>query len=546
MKNSDSGFHELKLNIFFVLFSLFSIFVVYLMLLFTGHNLEPIYKPLILSACIMVVISLFVCYFINRPIKKLSRVLKEVAKGELSNVFRNQEKGLFAFLINGFQLIFESFFRIIGRMQQASEELSYFADGLYKNTDTVNTATQQIAASIEEIAQGAAEQAGAVQQASEHINELARLSEQIVAEADKSSKETEKIVEKVFEARKVLDTLIDSIKVTFDISNQAVDSMRNLKNETVQISDFVKVVTDIADQTNLLALNAAIEAARAGEQGRGFAVVAAEIRKLAEQSARAANQIEELAKKIQTESEETVIKINQGSEMIEKNVQEGENSKAFFDDIVKRTEDIQKSVNHINRLCRGQAEKVNLVMETSERMAAVSEQTAAGAQQVSASSQQQKASIEQLVEKSRKLSQMSEELKNISGEFISNYKVESEFKKAISEVKDIIRELAGHTDIISMDAKKQKNIIKNYTKKHKNIGAIFIVDSNGDPVSVSKDIQLGNLAFRPWFQEAIKGNIFESKPYIAIATNRINITVSGPIKNEEGTIVGVVGATVEM
>ncbi len=67
--------------------------------------------------------------------------------------------------------------------------------------------------------------------------------------------------------------------------------IRDLGQQSEEIGQIVTLITGIADQTNLLALNAAIEAARAGEQGRGFAVVAEEVRKLAEQSARAAGKL---------------------------------------------------------------------------------------------------------------------------------------------------------------------------------------------------------------------------------------------------------------
>ena len=98
-----------------------------------------------------------------------------------------------------------------------------------------------------------------------------------------------------------------------------LDVIRKLEEESKEIGVISKMITDISDQTNLLALNASIEAARAGDAGKGFAVVAGEVRKLSEQTAHPAAQINALIQKVQQYTEEAV----NAAESSEENVEQG-------------------------------------------------------------------------------------------------------------------------------------------------------------------------------------------------------------------------------
>ncbi len=137
--------------------------------------------------------------------------------------------------------------------------------------------------------------------------------ENVVATSEEltaSAEQTQEAAEKGQEAITKVKTQISSIDEKVTMSSNIVN---NLGRKSNSIGEIVALINDISEQTNLLALNAAIEVARAGEQGKGFAVVAEEVRKLAEQSGDAANQIRTLITEIQGEITNAVNVIDEGS-----------------------------------------------------------------------------------------------------------------------------------------------------------------------------------------------------------------------------------------
>lgn len=169
-----------------------------------------------------------------------------------------------------------------------------------------------------------------------------------------------------------------------------------LSEKSKEINQIVELITGVAEQTNLLALNAAIEAARAGEQGRGFAVVAEEVRKLAEQSAGASNQIKNLITAIQAESQRAVESMAEGG----KDVEEGSR-------VVQEVGDL---LNRIIASVQGLSSQIQAVASATEQMSS-------GVQSVAASTEEQTATIEEVSASADSLAQLAEDLSRLIGKF---------------------------------------------------------------------------------------------------------------------------------
>ena len=200
-------------------------------------------------------------------------------------------------------------------------------------------------------------------------------------------------------------------------AGEVTQVMQQLANKSEQIGGIIETITGIAGQTNLLALNAAIEAARAGEQGKGFAVVAEEVRKLAEDSQRAAATIADLVQEIQAETNHAVFVVEAGARALRAGRRDRRAGARRLRAHRRLVEGMSARVDAIAAAVQQIAASAERVQEDMAEVAAVAEESSASSEQVSASTQQTSASAQEIAASAQQLAGTANELERLVAQF---------------------------------------------------------------------------------------------------------------------------------
>jgi len=289
-----------------------------------------------------VILTIVLTRSVVGPVKKAVTFAQKIAEGDLSANLDIEQKDEIGVLAKSLQNMIE----------KLREVVSFVMVG----ADNILSASIQVSSSSQQMSQGSNEQASSTEEISSSMEEMVAN----IQQNTDNSKQAEKIA--------LLGA--DSIKRGSEATIKSAGSMK-------QIADKVKIIGDIAFQTNILALNAAVEAARAGEHGRGFAVVASEVRKLAERSRVAADEIDILTKN---------------------GVREAEDAGQLLADIVPEIEKTAKLVQEIAAASIEQNSGAEQINNAIQQLNVVVQQNAASSEELASSSEEMSSQAEQLTE----------------------------------------------------------------------------------------------------------------------------------------------------
>jgi methyl-accepting chemotaxis protein len=374
-------------------------------------------NAIILLNFILIVITLLFAYSFSRktivnPIKNIIAKITEIANsgGDLTQKIQVKSKDELGQLASAVNNMTENLGQLIRQVAQTTEQVSASSEELTASASQSSQVANQISAVIAEVASAAEQQNHTTNHVVQIVENMSRSVQQAVNNTNLAAEKSDQTVKAAKDGVTSIEATIDQMNYIERTVVNSADLVDKLGDRSKEIGQIVSTIANLANQTNLLALNAAIEAARAGEQGRGFAVVAEEVRKLAEQSEIATEQIRQLISEIQQDTEKAVVAMNEGTLAVKQGTENiNITGKAFveIDSLVHRvTDEIQRTVAAIQDIAAG-AKQVASSMEV---LGGASDETASKTQTVSASTEEQTASIEEIAAASDALSQLAEKL----------------------------------------------------------------------------------------------------------------------------------------
>ena len=308
--------------------------------------------------------GLFFYFFaqaLAQPLKKLSETARLIGDGDLKVRMDFESGNEFGMLANGFNQMVESLVGLVSQVQQSGIQVS--------------TSVHEIAATAKEQQATASEIAATTTEIGATSKEISATSKELVKTMGEVSTVVEQSATLAGSGQAGLSRMEDTMRHVMEAAGGINSKLAVLNEKAGNINQVVTTITKVADQTNLLSLNAAIEAEKAGEYGRGFAVVATEIRRLADQTAVATYDIEQMVKEMQSAVSAGVMGMDKFSEEVRRGMQDVQQVGGQLAQIIQQVQALAPRVESVNEGMQAQATGAQQISEALSQLSEAAQQT---------------------------------------------------------------------------------------------------------------------------------------------------------------------------
>jgi methyl-accepting chemotaxis protein len=342
----------------------------------------------ITAACIAIAVAVALAFVVSRGISGPIRVFLErfdlIARGDFTQRVVCKTKDEIGELANGFNALIEQIAGLISSVQDTANQVS--------------AAATEVAATSEQMASSSDHQRSQLTQVAAAIEEMAATITEVSGRAGEVSRQSTEAGGQATEGGEIVRQTVDEMGLIAGQVESTSAAVSQLSEKAVQIGEILTVINDIADQTNLLALNAAIEAARAGEHGRGFAVVADEVRKLAERTQEATQEVSRSIGEIQTSTGDATQMMAASRDRVNSGVTLARQAGDSLENIVKGSTTVAQSIDSIASAVEEQSATTTELARSVEVISASADEATQGANQAAAAATQLSGNAETLRE----------------------------------------------------------------------------------------------------------------------------------------------------
>ncbi|KEO82125.1 hypothetical protein EL26_17020 [Tumebacillus flagellatus] len=373
--------------------------------------------PLAVAAAL--ILTFVLIRTILTPIRNVNAQLEEIASGDgdLTKHLRIKNNDEIGDLAGAFNRMVDNLRGLVEQIAISAEQVASSSEELNASADMTKAATEQISGTIVEIAEGADHQVRSVNDCAAEMDQMSSGAQQIASSANHVSQMANRTSEIATAGNDAIRSAVHQMNSIHSTIEELSGVVQKLGKRSEQIGEIIGVITSISAQTNLLALNAAIEAARAGEQGRGFAVVADEVRKLAEQSSASAQEIGELIRAIQDETNLAILSMEKGTQEVATGISVVSEAGASFEQIFESVTEVAQQIQEVSAASQQMSVGTVQVAQQFEMISQVAEGAASGTQNASAVAEEQLAAMEEIATSAATLAKLAEELQRLVGKF---------------------------------------------------------------------------------------------------------------------------------
>ena len=352
-----------------------------------------------------------------RRIRDTREHISDAELGDLSARAESRYSDELGFLQQSFNRMLEQLGGLIGAMQSEAEEVAAAAEQLAGTTHGLNSTGTGFVGTAQSLTAQIDRQRAYAVVGRERAAEVLTAADRLRVRAEEAEHDATGLVETAQTSRDAVARASNTLLAIGERVRTAAGTVSALGVASERVGDFVEAVSRIARQTNLLALNAAIEAARAGEHGRGFAVVAEEVRKLAEESGRAAKEIATTIADVRDNIAVAVQSMTEGESEVRGVGEIANEANTALSTLLTGIGRIAQLIADVTTVSREQSTTMRQLAEVIDGVQGVSDEATAQARDASEAATRQMRALEGLAETSRGLAQLAERLRRSTGRF---------------------------------------------------------------------------------------------------------------------------------